>query len=118
MHLAAGQQKAQRPAERVGEQMDLGRQSTSGTPQSLVVSTPLLALPLPVAACWWALTRVASSIRYSLLGSLVSSAKNPLPDARLCPALARHPASSHCILQTFGGVLGGTPLKFELVSER
>jgi hypothetical protein len=27
MHLAAGQQEAQRPAERVGEQIDLGRQS-------------------------------------------------------------------------------------------
>src|SRR5262249_14321183 len=75
MHLAASQQEAQRPTERVGEQMNLGRQSTSGTPQSLVVSTPLLAPPLPVAACWWALTRVPSSIRYSLLGSLVSSAK-------------------------------------------
>src|SRR5690606_496057 len=74
VHLAAGQQEAQRPAEGVGEQMDLGRQSTSGTPQSLVLGTPLLAPPLPVAACWWALTRVASSIRYSLLGSRVSSA--------------------------------------------
>ena len=51
MHLAAGQQEAQRPAERVSEQMDLGRQSTSGTPQSLVRS-PFLAAPLPVAACW------------------------------------------------------------------
>ena len=33
------------------------------------------ATPLPVAACWWALTRVASSITDSFLRSLVSSAK-------------------------------------------
>src|SRR5690606_28759361 len=73
VHLAAGQEEAQRSSERVREQMDLGRQSTSGAPQSLV-RAPFLAPPLPVAACWWALTRVASSIRYSFLGSLVSSA--------------------------------------------
>src|SRR5207244_10138537 len=53
VHLAAGQAEAQRPPERVGEQMDLGRQSTTGTPQSLVVRPPFLAPPLPVAACWW-----------------------------------------------------------------
>src|SRR5262249_41837092 len=74
VHLAAGQKKAQRASECIREQVDLGRQSTSGTPQSLVRS-PLLAPPLPVAACWWALTRVASSIKYSFLASRVSSAK-------------------------------------------
>ena len=46
---------------------------------------PLLAPPLPVAACWWALTRVASSIRYSLLGSLVSSAKIRSQTLAFCP---------------------------------
>src|SRR5690554_4954012 len=74
VHLAAGQQEAQRPPERVGNEMDFGRQSASGTPQSLV-RAPFLAPPLPVAACWCALTRVASSIRYAFLRSFVSSAK-------------------------------------------
>ena len=57
--LAAGQNETQRPSEGIGKQVDLRCQSASGTPQSLV-SAPLLAPPLPVAACWWALTRVAS----------------------------------------------------------
>src|SRR5215470_8733477 len=34
------------------------------------------------------------------------------------PASASPPRSSHCILQMLRGVLGGTPLKFGLVSER
>ena len=60
----------------------------------LVVSPPrerprawsLLAAPFPVAACWWARTRVQSSIRYSLSGSSMSSGEHPLPHARLRPA--------------------------------
>lgn len=36
MRLTAGQKEAQRSLERVGEQVDLGRQSASGTPQCLV----------------------------------------------------------------------------------
>src|SRR5262249_48015970 len=48
VHLAAGQKKAQRASKGVGEEMDLGRQPTSGTPQSLIRS-PFLAPPLPVA---------------------------------------------------------------------
>src|SRR5262245_47427346 len=74
-----------------------GRPSASASRWILVVnpprerpkassSPPLLAPPLPVAACWWALTRVASSIRYSLLGSLMNSAKTRSQNARLCPA--------------------------------
>jgi hypothetical protein len=81
MHLAAGQSEPQRPAEGIGQQMDLGGQSSSGTPQSLVRS-PFLAAPLPVAACWWALTRVASSIRYSFFGSSMRAAntRSQTPD--------------------------------------
>lgn len=44
--LPACERKAQRSAERVGEQMNLGRQSSSRTPQSLVARPPF-----PVAAC-------------------------------------------------------------------
>src|SRR5215469_2778622 len=81
MHLAAGQTDPQRPAEGISQQMDLGGQSSSGTPQSLVRS-PFLAAPLPVAACWWALTRVASSIRYSFFGSSMRAAntRSQTPD--------------------------------------
>lgn len=68
VHLATGQKKAQRWTERIGERVNLGRQATSGTPQSLVRG-PSLAAPLLVAACWWVLTRLASSITYSFFGS-------------------------------------------------
>ena len=46
--LTAGQPKADRLAQAVGQQVNLGAQSTSGTPQSLVFA-PFLR---PVAACW------------------------------------------------------------------
>src|SRR6478672_3922636 len=46
--------------------MDFAGQSSSGSPQSLV-----LVPPFPVAACWWARTNVVSSMRYSFLRSLV-----------------------------------------------
>jgi len=52
--------KGDRITQTVGQQMDLRRQSTSGTPQSLVFGAPFLR---PVAACWWARTMVESSIR-------------------------------------------------------
>lgn len=45
--LAAGEPKRDRLAQAVGEQMNLGAQTTSGTPQSLVFA-PFLR---PVAAC-------------------------------------------------------------------
>jgi hypothetical protein len=48
IHLAAGDKKVQGQAQFIGEQMDLGRQTSSGTPQSLV-RAPFLR---PVAACW------------------------------------------------------------------
>ena len=47
IHLAAGDKKVQGQAQFIGEQMNLGRQTSSGTPQSLV-RAPFLR---PVAAC-------------------------------------------------------------------
>ena len=44
--LAWGQEDPQRPAQAVGQKVDLGGQSSSGTPQSLI-----LVPPFPVAAC-------------------------------------------------------------------
>ncbi len=44
----------------VSRQMHLGRQSTSGTPQSIVFAAPFLR---PVAACWYVRTIVESNIR-------------------------------------------------------
>jgi hypothetical protein len=46
MGLCAGQDKAQRPAFCIGESVDFGGQSSSGTPQSLV-----FVPPFPFAAC-------------------------------------------------------------------
>jgi hypothetical protein len=48
IHLAASDEKIQGQAQFIGEQMNLGRQTSSGTPQSLV-RAPFLR---PVAACW------------------------------------------------------------------
>ncbi len=56
--LARSQPQAQRTPQAIAEQVNLGGQASSGTPQSLVAGPPF-----PVAACWWALTRVASSRR-------------------------------------------------------
>ena len=58
VRLASRDREAQRPSERIGQHMDLGRQSTSGTPQRLILSPPF-----PVAACWWARTIVLSIMR-------------------------------------------------------
>src|SRR5215210_4645200 len=68
--LAAGENEAQRAAERIGEHVDFAGQSSSGAPQSLI-----LVPPFPVAACWCARTRVVSSMRYSFLRSLVRTSK-------------------------------------------
>ena len=46
--LAAGQKKVHWQTQFVGQQVNLGRQTSSGTPQSLV-RAPFLR---PVAACW------------------------------------------------------------------
>jgi len=58
MHLAAGQDEAQGAALGVGEGVDLGGQSASGTPQRLIFGPPF-----PLAACWWARMMVLSIIR-------------------------------------------------------
>jgi hypothetical protein len=47
VHLAPSDKEIQGPAPFIGEQMNLGRQTSSGTPQSLV-RAPFLR---PVAAC-------------------------------------------------------------------
>ena len=44
--LARGEDDAERPAEAIGGEVDLGGQTSSGTPQSLVAVPPF-----PVAAC-------------------------------------------------------------------
>src|SRR5262249_36660767 len=67
VRLAAGQDEAQGTALGVGQGVDLGRQSASGTPHSLIFGPPF-----PPAACWWTRTSVVSSIRYWLSGSVVS----------------------------------------------
>jgi hypothetical protein len=41
--LAGGDDRAQRPAQGIGEHVDLGRQSTSGTPQRLILGPPFSA---------------------------------------------------------------------------
>jgi hypothetical protein len=55
--LPSGQQQAQWSAQGIAEHMNFRSQSTTGSPQSLL-TRPLF----PVAACWWALTRVESII--------------------------------------------------------
>src|SRR5690606_34055927 len=60
-------QEPQRTPQRVAEHVDLGGQSTSGTPQRLI-----LGPPFPVAASCWARTMALSSIRYLLSRSAVS----------------------------------------------
>jgi hypothetical protein len=44
--LAGGHNETQRPAQRIGEHVDLGGQSASGTPHRLI-----LGPPFPDAAC-------------------------------------------------------------------
>src|SRR5262249_40579698 len=70
MDLAPGQDEAQGTALGIGEGVDLGGQSSSGTPHSLSFGPPF-----PLAPCWWTRTRVASSSRYWLSGSAVSESK-------------------------------------------
>jgi hypothetical protein len=56
--LTRSEKEPQRTPLTIGHQMDLGGQSSSGTPHSLVG-----APPFPVTACWWAFTMLESSIR-------------------------------------------------------
>jgi hypothetical protein len=57
--LATSYEEVDRHPQFVGQQVDLRRQTSSGTPQSLVLA-PFLR---PVAACWWARTIVESIIK-------------------------------------------------------
>jgi hypothetical protein len=66
MSLPGGKYEADRPPCLIDGEVDLGAQTTSGTPQSRILSPPF-----PVAACWCARTMVLSIIRYSLPRSLV-----------------------------------------------
>jgi hypothetical protein len=61
MDLTTGEHEAEGASQSVGQHMDLGGQSSSGTPQRLIFGPPF-----PVAACWWARTRVVSRMRYWL----------------------------------------------------
>lgn len=67
--LSGRDDEAERTAERIGQHMDFGGQSTSGTPQRLIFGPPF-----PFAACWWARTIVLSIIKYWLSRSAVSAA--------------------------------------------
>lgn len=69
--LSGGDAEVDRLSILIGEQVNFGRQTSSGTPQSLVCA-PFLR---PVAACWWARTIVESIIRYWFFRSFTSSAK-------------------------------------------
>lgn len=68
-YLPGREDKPQGQALGIAEQMDLRAQSTSGTPQSLVLFF------FDPAACWCALTIVLSIMRYSFFASLTSTAK-------------------------------------------
>ena len=54
----SGEQEAQGASQAIAKQVDFGGQSATGSPQSLL-TRPLF----PVAADWWALTRVESIMR-------------------------------------------------------
>ncbi len=58
--LFGGDAEGDRQSIFIGQQMDLGAQTSSGTPQSRVFGAPFLR---PAAACWCARTMVESSIR-------------------------------------------------------
>lgn len=58
--LPSGDAEGEGQAVFVRQQMDLGTQTSSGTPQSRVFGAPFLR---PAAACWCARTMVESSIR-------------------------------------------------------
>ena len=53
VNLTGGEQKAQRSAEPFGKHVNLGRQSSSGTNQSLVARPPFRSLPADGRAQAW-----------------------------------------------------------------
>src|ERR1700741_3734481 len=58
--LAAGQEEADRVAQRVDQRVDLGAQSAARAPDRLVLAS-FFSAP---ALCWWARTMVLSIIAY------------------------------------------------------
>src|SRR3954463_14236710 len=79
--LSAGENEAQRPTKCIGKHMDFAGQSSSGSPQSLV-----LVPPFPVAACWWARTNAGEHevFVFAVFGKNVEYA---FPDAALGPSV-------------------------------
>jgi hypothetical protein len=70
MHLACGQDKANRIAQRVDACVDLRAQTAARTPDRLI-----FAPPFAPAACWCARTMVESMIRYSKSGFSTNALK-------------------------------------------
>lgn len=79
--LAGRDAKPHRATEDVSEHVDLGRQSTSGTPQRLVA-----APPFPAAACWWTRTMVLSIMRLGVVAVGGERVEHPLPHAGMALA--------------------------------
>jgi hypothetical protein len=77
MYLAPCKTEAQGLAFGVSNHVNLGAQSSSGTPQSLAFGPPF-----PLAACWCALTTVESIMMYLLSASASSTSKirSQIPD--------------------------------------
>ena len=70
MHLAGGEAHAQRIAERIDGDVQLGTQPAARAPDGVILSPPFAP-----AACWWARTMVESMITYSKSGSLAKALK-------------------------------------------
>ena len=69
--LAWGQDEADRIAESIDADIDLGAQAAARTPDRLIFAPPFWA----PAACWCARTMVESRIRYSRSGSMPNAVK-------------------------------------------
>lgn len=75
VRLPSRDDEAERTAERIGQHVDLGGQSTSETP------APDLCPPFPLAAYWWAGTMVLSIIRYWVVTIGSQSSEHALSSA-------------------------------------
>ena len=70
VRLAGGETNAQRIAERIDGDVQLGAQAPARAPDGLILSPPFAP-----AECWWARTMVESSMTYSKSGSSVKALK-------------------------------------------
>ena len=70
VRLAGGETNAQRIAERIDGDVQLGAQPPARAPDGLILSPPFAP-----AACWWARTMVESSMTYSKSGSSAKALK-------------------------------------------